>query len=133
MGGLMIIVDIVAGLAFGTLSGMGVGGAGLLVIYLTMFRGLGQHDAQGVNLYFFIFASAAAVLIHAAKRKIDTETMLLSLLGGLPTAFLGCFAASAVHPDMLRRVFGGMLILTGLVSFFRQLRASHMPGRARLR
>lgn len=120
----MYILDFVAGTVFGALSGMGVGGAGLLVIYLTAVREVAQHDAQGINLYFFIFASAAAILIHAAKQKIDEVTMLLSLLGGVPAAYLGCLCASAVQPELLRKIFGGMLIITGLISLFKQ-RKSH--------
>ena len=116
----MYILDFVAGTVFGALSGMGVGGAGLLVIYLTAVREVAQHDAQGINLYFFIFASAAAILIHAAKQKIDEVTMLLSLLGGVPAAYLGCLCASAVQPALLRKIFGGMLIVTGLISLFKQ-------------
>lgn len=116
----MYILDFVAGTVFGALSGMGVGGAGLLVIYLTAVREVAQHDAQGINLYFFIFASAAAILIHAAKQKIDEFTMLLSLLGGVPAAYLGCLCARAVQPELLRKIFGGMLIVTGLISLFKQ-------------
>ncbi|MDD6094353.1 MAG: sulfite exporter TauE/SafE family protein [Clostridia bacterium] len=116
----MIVADIIAGIAIGALSGMGVGGAGLLVIYLTALRGLEQRAAQGVNLYFFIFASAASMFVHAAKRKIDRKNVLTVLLGGMPAAYLGCLAASATDPDMLRKIFGGMLVLTGVSAFFKQ-------------
>ena len=105
--------DVIAGLIIGALSGLGVGGAGLLVIYLTAFRDIPQKAAQGINLYFFIFASASAMIIHNMKRKIDKKNAVLSLLTGIPAAYLGCIASSAAQPELLRKVFGGMLIICG--------------------
>lgn len=118
----MLIMDLLAGAIIGALSGMGVGGAGLLVIYLTVLRGMGQTDAQGINLYFFLFASTAAMFIHVRKRKIDYKTVLLILAGGIPAAYFGCILASAVSPLLLRKVFGGMLAVTGVISLFSKKR-----------
>ena len=39
-----------AGLAAGVLSGFGVGGGTLLLIYMTVFAGMPQTLAQGINL-----------------------------------------------------------------------------------
>ena len=38
----MIIIDIIASAAVAVLAGMGVGGGGLLVIYLTLLKGMDQ-------------------------------------------------------------------------------------------
>ena len=78
-----------------------------------------QQAAQGVNLYFFIFASAAAMFVHFAKRNIDYKTVLMTTLTGVPAAYLGCMAASAVSPSLLRRVFGAMLVITGAMALLR--------------
>ena len=56
-----IVIDILAGILIGTLTGMGIGGGGLLVIYLTAVRGMPQLSAQGCNLLFFIFAASASL------------------------------------------------------------------------
>ena len=42
--------------------GMGVGGAGLYVLFLTTFGHLPQVEAQGKNLLFFLAAAASGVL-----------------------------------------------------------------------
>ncbi len=116
-----MFVDIIAGVLFGILAGMGVGGGGLLVIYLTMFDGVEQRDAQGVNLFFFIFASAASMIYHINKRKINLPFVLLCSISGCIFAVLGSLAAAAVEPDILRSVFGGMLIAAGSFSLWRSL------------
>ena len=38
------------------LMGMGVGGGGLLIIYLTLYLNLPQLTAQGTNLLLFVLA-----------------------------------------------------------------------------
>ena len=115
----MIIVDMIAALIMGTLSGMGIGGGGLLVIYLTLIRSVDQISAQGLNLYFFIFASAASLFVHTVKRKINYTHVLLLSIFGMPAALMGSRAAQFSDPDMLKSAFGYMLILAGGLSLLR--------------
>ena len=49
-----MIYAIFAAIASGILGAMGMGGGGILMIYLTVFAGLEQSLAQGINLLFFI-------------------------------------------------------------------------------
>ena len=115
----MEIVDIVAALIMGALSGMGIGGGGLLVIYLTLVKGTGQIEAQGLNLYFFMFASVAALFIHCMKRKINYPLVLYLALCGIPGAYAGSYAASSADPHYVKMFFGLMLIIAGGLSLFR--------------
>ena len=57
----------------GTLTGMGIGGGGLLVLYLTAMDGVGQLAAQGCNLLFFVYASAASLFVHNKKRNLNIK------------------------------------------------------------
>lgn len=115
--------DILAAFFVGVMCGMGIGGGGLFVIYLTLARGMGQLDAQGVNLAFFIFASAAALLVHAAGRKLILPYIIVSLIFALPGAFLGSLTAAVISPSYVRRLFGIMLIFAGASTLIRQFLA----------
>ena len=44
------LIPLLAGAATGILSGFGVGGGSLLLIYMTSFAGVPQNLAQGINL-----------------------------------------------------------------------------------
>ena len=112
----MVIIDMAVAFFMGALSGMGIGGGGLLVNYLTLIRHVGQTQAQGVNLYFFLFASAAALFVHCRRRKISYSTVLTIAAAGLPTALAGSLTATASRPELLRSLFGIMLILAGGLS-----------------
>ncbi len=117
-----MLIDFIAGILFGALAGMGIGGGGLLVIYLTMFDGIEQRMAQGVNLYFFIFASAAAMIYHINKRNINLPFVLICSASGCVFAVFGSLAAEAVDPELLRRIFGGMLIVAGAVTLWKSIK-----------
>lgn len=103
------------------LSGMGVGGGGLLVIYLTLFEGTEQIIAQGANLCFFILCGLASTIYNVIKKKIVWKTTLILSLSGAISSVLGSILTSQINPYLLRTVFGGMLVFSGgasLISSF---------------
>ncbi len=100
------------------LSGMGVGGGGLLVIYLTLFENTEQIIAQGANLAFFIIAATASTIFNAKKKKIQWKTTLIMSTAGIAAAYFGTLLASDIDPSLLQKIFGGMLIAGGGSSLF---------------
>ncbi|MBQ7319935.1 MAG: TSUP family transporter [Clostridia bacterium] len=118
-----MVLDMIAALIIALLSGMGIGSGGLLVLYLTAIRDAPQLHAQGINLLFFIFASAASLCIHLTKRKIPLLTVLLIALGGLLGSLLGARLALALPGELVSRLFGAFLVLAGVMTLVRSRRA----------
>ena len=112
-------INFIAGFAAAALAAMGVGGGGLLVVYLTMLLGTEQRAAQGINLVFFLCASLASMLIHFKKRRLELRRAALFALGGVFGAWLGCVLARSVSPEALRVCFGWMLTVTGVLTVYR--------------
>ena len=100
------------------LSGMGLGGGGLFALYLKLFTEYGQLRIQTINLLFFIFASLTALLVHVCRVKIYVIPVLIMIFGGIFGSLLGSTAALNIDGNLLGKIFGGMLILTGIYSFF---------------
>ena len=100
------------------LSGMGVGGGGLLLIYLTLFGDMAQRRAQFYNLIFFLAASLASLILHAERRNIRPGVVLLISLGGVPGAVAGSMISRAAGDSALGYVLGVFLFLSGAASFF---------------
>ena len=50
----MNIATIIAAFFAAVLGSLGMGGGGVLLIYLTVFQNMAQLDAQGMNLLFFL-------------------------------------------------------------------------------
>lgn len=108
------------GLAAGILSGMGVGGGTLMVIYLTMFGQGSQQGAQGVNLLYFLPCAAASVWMHIKNGFIDKKAAVFAAAGGIPLAAAGALLASLLDGMLLRRLFGALLLFTGLRELFKK-------------
>lgn len=109
-----LIFDLAAAFVAATLCGMGVGGGGLLVVWLTLVRGMEQHEAQALNLLFFLVAASASMAMHIRNRSLDLRVTLRLTLPALFGTAVGSMIAAELSPLLLRRIFGGLLILGGV-------------------
>lgn len=112
------IIAALAGAATGVLSGFGVGGGSLLLIYMTSFAGVPQTLAQGVNLLYFLPAAATALPAHLKNGYVEKKALLPAIAAGLVCSALAAWAATALDVEVLRKCFGGFLILIGLRELF---------------
>ena len=88
------LTAVLAGAVTGILSGFGVGGGTLLLIWMTAFAGVPQDLAQGVNLLYFLPAAAMALPAHFKNGYIDKKTALPAIAAGLAgTAAAACALA----------------------------------------
>ena len=114
------IIAVLAGAATGVLSGFGVGGGSLLLIYMTSFAGVPQTLAQGVNLLYFLPAAATALPAHLKNGYVEKKALLPAIAAGLVCSALAAWAATALDVEVLRKCFGGFLILIGLRELFQK-------------
>ena len=98
--------------------GMGIGGGGFLVIYLTLCMNYHQIIAQGTNLLFFIIAGASSLFIHLRKRKMDKLLLVKILLFSIPGTLLGSYFANLIDPKIPRIALGILLIFSGGYTLF---------------
>lgn len=105
-------------LAVALLAGMGVGSAGLLVTYLVLVTGAPQLEAQGLNLLFFLFSSGSALLVHIFRTPPLGGLLLLLIPTGLIGAWCGTALALRLPQVLLRRLFGWLLVLSGVLGLF---------------
>ena len=114
------IVTACAAFLAAVLSGLGVGSAGIFVLYLTAWAGLGQAEAQGVNLLFYLISGGASMLLHARRRSIPWRLVAFLVICAIPGTLLGTYLVKILDAALLRRLFGGMLIITGLPALLRR-------------
>jgi len=107
------LLDALIGAATGVISGFGVGGGTLLVLYLTLFGGVSQLAAQGINLVYFIPCAAAALVSHVKRKSVDYTAWIFSGGFGTLSAAVSAYFASRVELAALTRVFGIFLTLVG--------------------
>lgn len=114
------VIALLAGLATGVLSGFGIGGGTLLLIYMTSFAGLEQDLAQGINLLYFLPTAATALIAHRKNGYLKKEAAWPAILCGLVGTALAAWAATALDVEILRKCFGVFLLFVGLHELFRK-------------
>ena len=116
------LTALLAGAAAGVLSGFGVGGGTLLLIYMTAFAGVDQHLAQGINLLYFLPAGLMALPAHLKNGYVVKPVLLPAIGAGLALAALAAWAATALDVEVLRKCFGAFLIIAGAMELFGKAR-----------
>lgn len=111
----MELLDAFAAMLCGVLSGLGVGSGGLFLIYLTLLRGVPQLEAQGQNLLFFLCSAGASLPLHLRERPPRWGALLFLVGFGAAGAFCGSTVSALLDPTVLRRIFGGFVLLSGLL------------------
>ena len=114
------LIAALAGAVTGVLSAFGVGGGSLLLIYMTGFAGLAQDLAQGINLIYFLPTAATALPAHFKNGYVEKRALLPAVCAGLVCSALAAWAATALDVELLRKCFGGFLIVIGLRELLRK-------------
>ncbi len=112
------LTAFLAGTVTGILSGFGVGGGTLLLVYMTAFAGLDQRLAQGINLLYFLPAGLTALPSHWRNGCIAREALLPAIGAGLLCAAGASWIAAGMDVHLLRRCFGGFLLVIGARELF---------------
>lgn len=113
-----MLFDSIIGFLAGFIGSLGLGGGGVLVMFLTIFLGVSQLKAQGINLLFFIPVGFFALLLHSRKKLVEWKTALPAVGFGLAGAALGCFLAGFLGAPAIRKIFGSMLLILGVWELF---------------
>lgn len=107
------IVPFLCGLGASVISAWGVGGGTLLLLVMTLFLGVDQRTAQGVNLLFFLPTAASALVCHARGGYLDKPTLKVAVPAAVIAALIGAWVSNAVDVEVLRKPFGVYLLLSG--------------------
>lgn len=94
------VIGLLAGLVTGVISGFGIGGGSLLILYLTTFAGMDQYTAGGLNLLYFLFCAPAALISHIKNKLVDWKTVLFCTVTGVVTSVGAAFAAAAIDVSL---------------------------------
>ena len=102
------------GTAFGFLAGLGVGGGSLLMLWLTAVLGMEHPQARTVNLLFFLPCALVSTLFRWKQGAIQIKTVLPAIIAGCLCAVFGTWLSRQIHLDLLKKLFGALLLITGI-------------------
>ena len=119
------MMSIIAGVLCGILSGFGIGGGSLLMVWMTAVIGISQKTAQGINLLYFIPTAIAALIFHAKHKVLCPKAVIPAAIAGCLTAAVSAWLAASMDVSLLKKLFGCYLILVGISELFKKTSDPH--------
>ncbi len=114
------MIAVLIGLCAGVISGMGIGGGTILIPALAIFLDIGQHEAQGINLLYFIPTAAVSLWVHIKNKSVNFKVAVPIILTGLLGAAGGALVAGFLQANLLRRLFGIFLFVMGIYEILKK-------------
>lgn len=110
------LLPLLVGVGTGILSAWGVGGGTLLLLIMTLFLGVEQRTAQGINLLYFLPTAAMGLIWHRQNGLLDKAVLRRTVPWALAAAAAGAWAATALDVTLLRRPFGLFLLAAAVLT-----------------
>ncbi|MCH8007210.1 MAG: sulfite exporter TauE/SafE family protein [Planctomycetes bacterium] len=116
----LIVIGLLAGTAGGLL---GLGGAIVMIPFLTLFMHREQHLAQAAAMIVNVFVALPALLRHHHADAVRWDVVVRMLPFGLIFILIGVEVSDRVDGEILQKVFGLFLAYVVAVSIMRLYRA----------
>ena len=111
-------VTLLAGASLGFLAGIGVGGGILLMLWLTLVLGMEHAVARNINLLFFIPSAIISSFFRWKQGSLDLKKILPAIIAGGIAAGAMSMLSQQMDISVLKKLFGGLLLITGLRELF---------------
>ena len=99
----------------GVASGLfGVGGGIVMVPAMVYFLKLPIHQAVGTSLLVIIPTAIVGTLKHHQHGNVIWPTAASLIPMAIVGGYLGAWLANQMSPEILKRAFGGFLVLVGV-------------------
>jgi len=113
-----LLFPILIGTILGGLSGLGVGGGSLLMLWLTLVMGAEQEFARLMNLMFFIPCALITSIFRWRQGDLDLKLVAIAVAAGCAGAVLGNLWRQNLDLELLRKFFGVLFVVCGIRELF---------------
>lgn len=108
------MVTILIGTLLGFLSGMGIGGGSLLLLWLTLVMQTDPYTARQINLLFFLPAAGVACYYRIKQGKLTFNKTILPVVAGCLGALVGTGISGIFRTALLKKILGALLLFCGV-------------------
>ena len=113
-----LTVTLIVGTVLGFLTGLGIGGGSLLILWLTMVLNMDPTTARGINLLFFIPSALIACLFRWKQGNLQFRKILPSVMAGCTAAAVFSWISTILDVEILKKLFGIVLLAAGIRELF---------------
>ncbi|MDX1448244.1 MAG: sulfite exporter TauE/SafE family protein [Acidimicrobiia bacterium] len=128
-----VLIDALLGIGIGLVAGVasglaGIGGGVVMVPAMVFLMGFDQHIAQGTSLLAIVFTSVAGTVVNRRNDHVDVRNALIIGGIGAVVAFAAARLANAVDADLLRQLFGVLILISGIRMLTQTVRSQTSQG-----
>ena len=88
------------------------------MLWLTLVLEMPHGAARTINLLFFIPSAIIASLFRWKQGALDIKKVLPAIVGGCISAACFCVISRHIDMELLKKLFGVLLLLTGVRELF---------------
>ena len=108
------MLEIIFGLISGIVTGLGMGGGTILILFLSLFMGVEQHIAQATNLVFFVPTALATIAMNLREKNVDIKLAINISFFGIIGAIIGAIISNNINSENLRKYFAIFIFIIAL-------------------
>jgi uncharacterized membrane protein YfcA len=113
---ILLLIGLIAGFASGM---VGIGGGILIIPALIFFLGLTQHQAQGATLGLLLMPVGFLAAINYYKTgNLNIYYSLIMAITFVGGAWIGSKVSLSIDAVLMRKIFGGIILLISLKLIF---------------
>jgi hypothetical protein len=125
--------EVLAALAIGLIGGfagglLGIGGGAIYVPAMVILLEEDQQMAQGASLAAIIATGIVAGFTHWRRGNVDVPSVVWVAPAAVVAGFGAAFLADRLDDDVLRRIFGGVVVYFAVSMIVSALRGSRTPA-----
>jgi len=112
----LVIIGLLAGFLSGT---MGIGGSVVMIPLLILWVGFTQHQAQGTSLAVLsVPVTLLAAFNYYKEGHVNWKFAIIMAVTFVVGGYLGSKFAISVNQSVLKKIFGGVLLLVAIKMIF---------------
>lgn len=108
------LLSALGGLAAGLINGLLGSGGGMIAVPVLERGGVKANRAHATSVAIMLPLSAVSALFYLRSGEAGISDALPYIPGGIAGALLGVLLLRRVKPKLLRRIFGGVAVYSGL-------------------
>lgn len=111
-------VILFVGTLLGFLSGLGIGGGSLLILWLTVVLNTEPLTARSINLLFFIPSALVSCGLRIRQGDLRIKPLLPAAAAGCAAAAVCSWFSTMIDTAILEKLFGILLLAAGVRELF---------------
>jgi uncharacterized protein len=120
----MWTIFVILGIVTGLMSALGLGGGTLLIPILSLV-GVGQKEAQLINVFSFVVMASIILIFNIKNGLVDVFPAVVFSSVAVPFAVLMAICVKGIDEHALKITFGVFLLSIGVVELVCYLKKYH--------